>query len=168
MTAWKQQVGNLFGEHKHQVEKMVFRLVRDRDASADIVQDVFSALLAKDGYQLEDGTKILYKAARNQCFNYLNGCARRTSIRALLTAEQLIFESPSALDVLRGKEALRKLGSALVELPVRSREIFTRRHLGNETNAEIARDLGVSIRAVEKHLVMATDHCKRALADDLY
>ncbi|WP_117189983.1 RNA polymerase sigma factor [Rhizobium terrae] len=168
MTLWKEQIARLFALHRKQIERMIFRRVHDRDAAADIMQTVFTKLLATEGRQNEEeSTKILFAAARNESYNYRQGINRRSSILSSLVVEQIAPVRPSSHDEVEGAEAMFVLEEALAKLPGRTREIFIRRCLHDDSNADIAREMRISVRAVEKHLVRAMEHCRSALEDYL-
>lgn len=168
MTSWKQQLAQLFTMHRGHVEQIAFRRVGDREAAADIVQTAFTKLLATEGRESEEeNTKILFTTVRNESLNYLSGRSRRSRIMSALTTEQLYSGAPSSQATLEGAEAMNVLEEALLKLPERTRTIFIRRRLHGENNAVIAEDLGISVRAVEKHLVRAMEHCRSAIDDYL-
>jgi RNA polymerase sigma-70 factor (ECF subfamily) len=60
--------------------------------------------------------------------------------------------------VFLGKEALNRASVALLELPERTRTIFVLRRLEGMRYADVARRLGISVSAVEKHMVRAIAH----------
>ena len=60
--------------------------------------------------------------------------------------------------VVEGREALRIAETALMRLPERTRSIFLMRRLEGENYKEIATRFGISVSAVEKHMVRAAKH----------
>jgi RNA polymerase sigma factor (sigma-70 family) len=74
---------------------------------------------------------------------------------------QLIAEDLPADRVLMGKEKLRRTLDALAELPDRTREIFVLFRVERLRQTEIAARLGISVSAVEKHVVRAAAHLAR-------
>ncbi|MDI1296884.1 MAG: sigma-70 family RNA polymerase sigma factor, partial [bacterium] len=60
--------------------------------------------------------------------------------------------------ILAGREALKTALAALERLPERTRTIFVLRRLEGMRYLEIARRLGLSVSAVEKHMVRAVAH----------
>ncbi len=60
--------------------------------------------------------------------------------------------------VLSGKEELNAATSALLSLPERTRTVFVLRRLEGWRFGEIARHLGISVSAAEKHMVKAIRH----------
>jgi RNA polymerase sigma-70 factor (ECF subfamily) len=89
--------------------------------------------------------------------------ARRRSVRHASTHVQFDVElhgdiQPSADEALIAREGLRATSLALMKLPERTRTIFILKRVEGFSNPEIATRLGLSISAVEKHMVRATRH----------
>jgi RNA polymerase sigma factor (sigma-70 family) len=60
--------------------------------------------------------------------------------------------------VLEGRDSLRLLVAGLLELPERTRNAFVLTRLEHMPHVEVARRLGISVSAVEKHIVKALAH----------
>jgi RNA polymerase sigma-70 factor (ECF subfamily) len=67
-------------------------------------------------------------------------------------------EEIDAERVLSGMEELDAAAAALLSLPERTRTIFLLRRLEGYSYRDIAGHLGISVSAVEKHLVKAIRH----------
>lgn len=65
--------------------------------------------------------------------------------------------------VLLGRDDLGAVVRALQQLPERTRVIFVLRRFEGFRHGEIARRLGISVSAVEKHMVRAIAHLDRAM-----
>jgi len=168
MSSWRSSLTRLFEGHRGQLERMVRRRVRDGEAAADIVQDVFARVFkAGSAGSDDDDRRILYAAARNAAIDHNLAAGRRSRALAQLTPEQLATEPAAQDDAFAARETLKALAQALARLPPRTREIFVARRLRGETNAEIAARLGVTVRAVEKQLARGLEQCREALADHL-
>lgn len=83
-----------------------------------------------------------------------------------LADAQFESEAPGPLRVLQGKEALRRLGAILEELPPRTREILLLSRLEGLTMTQLATRFGISVSAIEKHLARGLMHVRRRYADD--
>lgn len=64
--------------------------------------------------------------------------------------------------VLMGKEAVAQVRARLAAMPERTRDVFVLHRFEEMSYAEIARSLGISVSAVEKHIMKAL----RLLLDD--
>jgi RNA polymerase sigma-70 factor (ECF subfamily) len=61
------------------------------------------------------------------------------------------------------RQRLRQVIAALEELPARTRDIFVLFRLDRLKQSEIAAQMGISVSAVEKHVVRAVAHLARRL-----
>lgn len=125
----------------------------------DLVQDVFVALQVRGGAgDLDHVNRYLFRIAANVL-------ARR---RARPTwdwgvGRRSIDEMPDLIEevsperALMGKQAIEQLVVALRELPPRASEAFLLNRFEEMTYAAVAAHMGISVKAVEKHI-------KRALA----
>ncbi len=168
MTAWPHMITALFVEHRARLEALVRRRIRDRDAAGDIVQDVFIRVFAAGTRGSDEADRrVLYVAARNAAIDHNRIASGRQSVMAALLPEQIVASQAPEDNALESREAIAALDRALAELPPRSRDVFIGRRVHGETNAQIARRLGISVSAVEKHLLRAMQHCRRAVSDHL-
>lgn len=136
------------------------RRVRNPGDVDDLIQDVFARIVARDdtrpvehlpGYLAKTAASVLADQAR-----------RRASHRA----DQHVSFDPDEhgdadLDperLLSGKQELDAAAAALLCLPERTRTVFVLRRLEGYRYQDIAAHLGISVSAVEKHMVRAIEH----------
>ena len=67
-------------------------------------------------------------------------------------SESLATGEPSPDRVVEGREAVRTLARTLERMPRLRREIIVRRRIRHQSCAAIASELGLSLKAVEKHV----------------
>jgi len=166
MNNWSHRLTLLFQDHRKRLETIVTRMTRDKEAAADIVQDVFSKIV--DGgsdKSNDDNVKILYVATRNASIDHIRTSRRRREIMELIVPEQINGSVPSPEKILEGRQSLEKLDSILLELGKTSRDIFLLRRVNNMSNSEIAKRYGISISSVEKHIAKAMRHCQNRMSD---
>ncbi len=168
MTLWRSTIARLFSLHRGHLEALVRRRVRDHEAASEIVQDVFARVIAAgtNGSD-EDDKRVLYAAARNAAIDHNLAIARRHHALSEVLPEQLVAGQASEQTALEAREAVAALERALAQLPARTREVFVRRRVYGDSNAEIGRRLGISVSAVEKHLLRAMRHCRDVVAEHL-
>lgn len=70
------------------------------------------------------------------------------------------------LRLLEGRETLGLVSKALAELSQRSREILLLFRLERVRKRDIADRFGISVSAVDKHLIKATAHLTKRLEED--
>ncbi|HEX8667025.1 MAG TPA: RNA polymerase sigma factor [Allosphingosinicella sp.] len=136
------------------------RTVRDQAEVEDLVQDAFARMVSRDGggrieningYVLKTASSIVADRARRRS-------ARRADLHVPFDAELHAGEEIDPERVLSGREELDAAAAALLALPERTRTVFILRRLEGYRYAEIAAHLGISVSAVEKHLVRALGH----------
>lgn len=125
----------------------------------DLVQDVFVAMQVRgDVGDVEHVNRYLFRIAANVLARRR---ARpnwdwRSGRRSLDDMPDLV-EEVSPERVLIGKEAVEQLLVALQDLPPRASEAFLLNRFEEMTYVAVAAHMGISVKAVEKHI-------KRALA----
>jgi RNA polymerase sigma-70 factor (ECF subfamily) len=133
------------------------RRLRDRSEAEDLTQEVFARLALVELHGQPDG--YIFQTAAN----LLRDRARRVKVRARHQSEigYLDGEEVERLDparILAAREALGEVADALDVLPERTRSMFLLFRLEGMKQAEIARLYGVSVSAVQKHLLKAVLH----------
>jgi RNA polymerase sigma factor (sigma-70 family) len=128
----------------------------------DLVQEVFMRLA--DGARVESVEHMeayLFKTAAN----LLRDRQRRLSARAAQAHEPyedevhgVADDRPTPERALLGAEAIQQLVAALQELPERTRNVWVLYHVDDLPHAVIARQLGLAISTIEKHLHRANVH----------
>ena len=137
------------------------RRLRGNDADLeDMVQDVFTRIAARNstepvehlaGYVLRTASSVLADRVRR-------GASRKAAFHVAFDPELHGDEEIDPERVLTGKEDLHAALAALLSLPERTRVVFILGRLEGRRHAEIARVCGISVSAVEKHLVRAIHH----------
>ncbi len=77
--------------------------------------------------------------------------------------EQAAADAHEPARIVAGRQALGALAAAIDALPPRCREVFVMHKVHELPQAEVAQRLGISVKAVEKHLRLGVASCRRAL-----
>lgn len=143
----------------------------DRAEAEDTAQQVF-AQMAASGHLPEEGKEQAYlsRAASNLGVDQWR---KRGAGQAIATvAAEDCGEELQALAADDGHDPVRqaqsrqylaRLGDALGELPQRQREAFTLHIMDGLTQEEVARQMGISLRMVSKHVSRAYAYCELRL-----
>jgi len=133
--------------------KMIFRIIKDKDKTEDIVQEVFVKLWEKrTELKIETSLKsYLYRASINASYNYLEKNKRYPTH----TIDELTIQIPSQLNPeneINALELEKKINDALLLLPEACREIFILSRQEAMSYKEIAETLDISIKTVENQM----------------
>jgi RNA polymerase sigma factor (sigma-70 family) len=136
------------------------RRVRNDVDIEDMVQDVFTRMVARDGAEpIEHLGGYILKTASSVLADQLRfRSARGAGLHVAFDSELHGEEEIDPQRVLVGKEDLHAATAALLGLPERTRTVFVLRRLEGQRYRDIATHLGISVSAVEKHMVRAIDH----------
>jgi len=156
--------GSALAEEAGPVRRRLTRYFRRRIGNhaeiEDMVQDVFARMVARespepieclDGYVLKTAFSVLADQAR---LGASHGAGCHVPFDSELHGEGEI--DPQR--VLSVQEELHAATACLLSLPERTRTVFILRRLEGQQYRYIARHLGISVSAVEKHMVRAIQH----------
>ena len=138
------------------------------DQVDDLVQEVFLRMQAHaagppiehlDRYLFTVAASVLSDQKRRRVVRYES--AHKSLEESDHPAEELTPES-----VLLDREALERVVAAIADLPARTRDIFLLHRFEEITCAGIAAQLGMSVSAVEKHLMRALRSLREHISTD--
>ena len=137
-------------------------------AAEDLAQDLYLKLAArKDTAEAQAPAAMLYRIATNLMLDAARGSQRSRQRDTTWRSETGAFVSGEAInpsipadDALIDNERMRELAQAVLALPPQMQRAFRLHKLEERSQAETARAMGVSVKAVEKHISAAV----RALA----
>ena len=154
----------VFLSQRPQMEALVSRRVGCRATAADLVQDLFLRFWRRPLVQVEELSTYLLRCAGNIAIDHLRseGTRERINHRWQPEPDANGCEPQAALEA--GND-LRQVEAALRSLPERTRHIFLLNRIHGRTYAEIAKVMGVSQSAVEKHMMRALEACKASLRE---
>ncbi len=157
----------VFLSQRPQMEALVSRRVGCRATAADLVQDLFLRFWRRPLVQVEELNTYLLRCAGNIAIDHL----RNESTRARLSDERLPeshwTETDEPQAALEASNDLRHIEAALRGLPEKTRQIFLLNRIHGRKYAEIAKAMGLSQSAVEKHMMRALQVCKASINQDV-
>ena len=157
----------LFREHAKEIARALRRRGLSEETAADLTQDTFLRVLAaapKEGAGVHNPRAYLHQVSRNLSINL----HRREQASPFVsvsdeTLAQVADLAPSPETIVRDRQRLKLMSSALDELPARTRRAFELHRLDERTISEIAHELGLSttrtwtlIREAYRHIVLRT------------
>lgn len=144
----------LFREQFGMLTNLAASVVRDGDIAKDIVQMVFLKLWQKKEELTIRGPVIPYlcKAVVNTAFNEI---AKNKQTICLDNFPDIHKIAGNESESLLKEERNEKVRQALEELPPVCRKVFSMSRFTDLTNKDIAREMNISVKAVEKHISKA-------------
>lgn len=149
------------------------RRVQDRSEAEDLTQEVFVRLMrqaqqprreAVQAYVFVTAANLLKDRARLRVTHRTQAHRSLDEIAETSAAAHALVEDRNPERVLTGKDTLREFVSALKELSERTRDIFILSRIEHMHQGDIAKLFGISVSAVEKHVMKALNHLGARLA----
>jgi RNA polymerase sigma-70 factor (ECF subfamily) len=142
-------------------------------AAEDLTQDLWlrmDRLRRGAAEEIRNPTAYLFRAAANLARDHLRAEKRRTALNAEALALVMIGLPHAGVATpdseAEANEHLARVDAAIAALPPRTREIFAMNRFEGIAYREIARRLGISTTAVEKHMRRALDALAGLRDDD--
>jgi RNA polymerase sigma-70 factor (ECF subfamily) len=148
MQAKEQQFKELFLSEYSRMYKAAYILLGDEDEAKDVVQDIFAKLWAGTAPIKEETQRtFLLTCVRNRCLNLI---AHRQTEQ---TAMQLM--TPEAIDNgTHDEELIQTIESYIDEMLTPQTGRIIKMHFNEDQSyKEISSSLGISLSAVNKHIV---------------
>nr|WP_199077700.1 RNA polymerase sigma-70 factor [Pedobacter sp. ASV19] len=159
-------IDQIYLDNFYGLQAYAFSFVKEDVLAEDMVHNVFLKLMEKP-FKLQQNSSLksyLYRAVHNECINFLD----RQKVRRL-HQEQAVPDDvqPESGDTVDQKELKQLIFKAINSLPEQCRTVFQLSRFEELKYAEIAMELGISVKTVEKHMIKALKRLKIQLADYL-
>jgi len=141
-------------------------LVKDQDASEEIVQDLFVRLWQeKEKIKIESSLNgYLFRAVHNRCLHYIEHLkVVGRHAETVISAQSDPSDDPS--EILHYKDLQLKIARILERLPERCGRIFCMSRFEGLKYSEIAEKLSVSVKTVEANMGIALKEFRKELKE---
>ena len=133
----------------------------DGDLATDIVQEAFVKVWEKDMvYEGEKTKGLLYKMANNLWVSHYRKSQTEKKYRLSFTFKQPYNNTEEQLHFDELKE---RYELALANLSDKRKTVFLMSRMEDKTYPEIATELGISVKAVEKRMTLALQELRKIL-----
>jgi len=150
----RQALADLLASYADLRHYLIGRLRNPADAG-DIAQSSFAQAYAHAlEHPVANARALLFQAARNL---WIDGQRRRRTEASVLEAWLARQDEtvPSAERIVAAREQLERVIARIDRMPRLRRDVFARVRLHGHTHAEVGAALGLSQRAVERHVARA-------------
>mgnify|MGYP001809829558 CR=1 FL=1 len=159
---------SLFLTHRAALVDYAAPIVGCRSRAEDVVQDAYLRFAGRTtDDDLRQPLAYLYRVVRNtalDCVRRLSAEARRDAVGAAATDGEPLVPSPE--ETLMHRDSLRRIETALAELPIRTRLAFELHRFGGLTFHQIADRLGISTATAHRLTRDAMVSVMRGQLDD--
>jgi RNA polymerase sigma-70 factor (ECF subfamily) len=168
LSADDPQFDQVYLEHYAALHRYAYTVLNERALADEMVHEVFLKLLEKQkGVAVHTSLKAyLYRSVHNECMNYL----KRSKVKQryeTYTINKIDPHTENPLGKLQYRELELRLREAINELPEQCRTVFQMSRFDELKYAEIAGQLGISIKTVENQIGKALKRLRLQLADYL-
>lgn len=133
------------------------RIVDNVADAEDIVEDAFMKTwhAISVGTEIENFNSYIYRSVRNECVSFLR---RKRELEDIDSIPEICEE------IIDTSFRDARIWKAIDELPEKCREIFLMSKRDGFSNAEIAEELGISIKTVKNHMTKAFARLRESLS----
>lgn len=143
-------------------------ILNDMDEAEEMVQGAFLTVWEKhDTLEIHTSVKsYLYRAVHNSCLNRVKHYKVRKTYGDSVKNQTELLHDDASQDLI-GSELDAIVANAIDSLPDQCKLVFKLSRFENLTYAEIAEQLGISVKTVENHMVKALKVLREKLKDYL-
>ena len=157
---------DIYRARRRALERYVQRLLGNADEAAEVSQEAFLRVYAAElGEQTPVSEALLYTVARNLALSELRKRTSRAT-DAVGDWDDLRVEDtgPSVETLMQNRQRVAAVEAAMDRMAPKCLEVFRLRKIDNLSHAEIARQLDISPKTVERHITRALQLCHEAMA----
>jgi len=158
-------VGRLYDRYGRLAYSLALRILNDRSAAEDVVQDAFmNVWRSARSYDTSRGNlrTWLLTIVHNRAIDQVRGMARIRP-EADLQAIQSTAQVPDAWEALAADLERKQIQEAFAQLPDAQRETLELAYFGGYTHAEIARRMDVPLGTVKGRMRMGLEKIRSFL-----
>ncbi|AMK76010.1 MULTISPECIES: RNA polymerase sigma factor [Methylomonas] len=159
------QIAELFLNHKEAIVDFLIQKVKCPDTAQDLSQETYLRLLRKDSLaHTENLTGYLFRTAERLSIDFIRQ-HQRSGAKAQTLDDELACPHIQPEDFAILSQQCERLLLAIASLPRQCRHILLLRKIDELSYAQVAEQLGISEKTVQRQLVKAMLHCHQMLND---
>lgn len=158
----KTEFKELFDKYFDTIRRFVYYRCGDTEAASDITQDVFMKIWEKrEQFEISDIKGLLYKMANDKIISDYRKEQTQLNFEQGMIIEQDYNASPE--EIIQFEELKKSYSKALADMSENQRITFLMNRNEGLKYHEIAQNLNISIKAVEKRISTALAYLKKEL-----
>jgi len=156
----------LFRRYYQALCSYAVQYVYSKETAEDLVSDVFCRFWKTKAYEniTSSYRYYLFRSVRNEAYNHLRlEFQKLDTLETALVKEEAFDQRPD--QIMQFEEVLHKVEDLVEGLPPQCRKVFLMSRFEGKRYAEIATELGLSIKTIEVHIVKALGIVRKGLKD---
>lgn len=152
----------LISQHGPSLLRFLSNKLHCQEEAAEVAQETYLRLYKLDKIdQWSDAKAFLFQAASNMAIDQLR---RKTLHNKYLKSEKLKLplNDHSPEHIIDAQEQLQQIYQTIDQLPYKCRQAFLLHRKKGLIYRDIAKEMDISISSVEKYILQALKHCRRA------
>ncbi len=141
------------------------RRIGNSSEAEDLTQEVLIRLIEHPGEDIANREAFIFRIAANLVRDRHRRRQVRDGWQADAVHQHAHADFVDPLRVLEARERIGLVSQALADLSQRSRDVLLLFRLERMRKREIAESFGISVSAVDKHLIRATAHLTKRLEE---
>ena len=155
-----------FLQNESALKRFLRRFLYKQEDIDEISQETFlRAYKATKGRDIDSPKAYIFQVARSLAYTELSRKTRRLTDYLEDALEQDAGTTDLLEDEVAAQQKVRFFFDAIAELPPQCRRVFLMRKVQGMPHKAIAESLGIGASAVEKHIAIGTERCKRYIED---
>lgn len=152
----------LFQQKYNTFYSFIKGFVKDEWVAEDIVQNIFMKVwINRESLNPELSIhSYLFVLAKNEVYNHFRSKLNLLQLKEINVNDAVYDDLESSYNA---KEIVEKVAKVVAEMPLQRREIYRLSRINHLTNKEIAEQLNLSVRTVEKHIELALRDLRKYL-----
>lgn len=158
-------VANLYDTERKRLLSFVRGLVGSHSTAEDLVHQAFANLLSSSGQESRTNAAYVTQTVRNLALNHIRDLKRRQRFEVADHDVSLIADAAPTPEITAvHRDELRRLLTAIYELPPRRRDAFVLSRIEGLTYREVGVRMGIARSSVITHVLAAVHDLDRLLA----
>lgn len=160
----KDAFSDLYFRHIGELCSFLALRTRCRETAMELAHESFIRYMTQGSAVVENPRALLYRIAGNLAIDHYRATKAHAGCHMELDeCAELPCDKPGPEQIVAARQMLDRLRRAIEALPKQCRCIFMRHKFEGVPHAEIALEYGITRNAVEKHLIRALVHLRRAM-----
>ncbi|WP_293302438.1 RNA polymerase sigma factor [Pedobacter sp. UBA4863] len=157
---------DIFYHYVSPLSNFVQKVTNDVAITEEVVQDTFITIWLKKETisEIENFGGYLYTVCRNNALHALKKIAKTTLVTELLTDD---YNDCIAEEIDYIEEFRKLVDLSIQKLPAQQKKVYTLSRYDKLKHQEIAKQLGISIETVKKHIQLATSFLEADLKSQI-